>query len=119
MFIVKLFLTQCACDFTVSSVTHLTLDQLLGHFDGCLTEGSSVLGTDLRTNSQEWRVITVRLGYACEGESGVITWDNLQYTLTVNHDFAIHIQTNTDNSDEFSFFPPVPLKSDQDLFIPG
>lgn len=36
---------------------YLTLHQLLGHFNGSLTEGSPVLGTHFCANCQEWRVI--------------------------------------------------------------
>lgn len=41
--------------------THLTLDQFLGNFDGSLTEGTAILGTDLSTHCKIGRLITVGL----------------------------------------------------------
>ena len=51
---------------------YLAFDQLLGHFDGCFTEGSTILGTDLCTNCEERRVIAVCLESKGEhrGEGG-------------------------------------------------
>lgn len=51
---------------------NLAFDQLLGHFDGCFTEGSTILGADLCTHCEERRVIAVCLESKGEhrGEGG-------------------------------------------------